>query len=54
MDPRHVADQPAGADPPLLAWLAGLTEPPVTSVITRAELLAGIIPLVNPWRCPTR
>ena len=30
------------ADPRVLAWLGGLAEPPVTTVITRAELLAGI------------
>lgn len=30
------------ADPRVLAWLDGLAEPPVTTVITRAELLAGV------------
>ena len=30
------------ADQTVLTWLTGLTEPPVTTVITRAELLAGV------------
>lgn len=30
------------ADPHVLAWLASLKETPVTTVITRAEILAGI------------
>lgn len=30
------------ADPGVLAWLDGLIELPVTTVITRAELLAGV------------
>jgi predicted nucleic acid-binding protein len=32
----------ADADARVLAWLDGLKEPPVTTVINRAELLAGI------------
>jgi predicted nucleic acid-binding protein len=32
----------AEADPGVLAWLDGLRETPVTTVINRAELLAGI------------
>lgn len=32
----------ANADPRVLTWLSGLQAPPVTTVITRAELLAGV------------
>lgn len=30
------------ADPQVLGWLRGLSQPPVTTVITRAEILAGV------------
>ena len=32
----------AEADPQVLGWLRGLSRPPVTTVITRAEILAGV------------
>lgn len=32
----------AASEPRVLGWLRGLSHPPVTTVITRAEILAGV------------
>lgn len=41
------------ADPQVLGWLRGLGQPPVTTVITRAEILAGVAVLSAGFRRST-
>lgn len=52
LDTNVVSEALRGPDagPHVLAWLRGLDRPPVTTVLTRAELLAGVAQLPDGQR----